>query len=72
MNAFWIVWNELSGASTVKHSTEQSARQEAERLARSNAGQTFHVLMSIASCRKVDVEWRDYYGEVQYFPEEGK
>ena len=59
MTAFWMVWNEGSRCPGVKHFTEQSARQEAERLARNNPGRRFHVLVVVASCRNVDVEWTD-------------
>jgi len=57
MEKFWLVWNEQGSSPTLKHSTEKDAKGEAERLARSNPGQTFHVLTLVDSCRKHDVIW---------------
>ena len=54
---FWMVWCEDGFAPTVRHNAEQSARQEAERLARKSPGQRFCVLQLIAACEKVDVVW---------------
>jgi hypothetical protein len=50
---FWIVWREGTSPS-YKHSTYQSAVNEAERLARVNGG-TFHVLEHRATAQRVDV-----------------
>lgn len=57
MQEFWMVWNEGNRGPVFKHSTEKSARNEAERLALQNRGQTFHVLKVIDSCRSNDVVW---------------
>jgi hypothetical protein len=57
MEKFWMVWNEGSMISTVKHKTEESAKAEAERLARKHTGQNFHVLTSVGTCCKADVVW---------------
>ena len=54
---FWMVWNEGNSAPTVKHWSERPAREEAERLARLNPGQVFHVLALVDSCIKTDVHW---------------
>lgn len=54
---FWFVWNENGGMPQVKHANLSAARREAERLARNNPGQTFHVLELVGSCKKTDVEW---------------
>lgn len=54
---FWLIWNERGHAPTCKHQTRPSAVAEAERLARMNPGQSFHVLQLAGTCRKVDVEW---------------
>lgn len=51
---FWMVWREGTVPS-FKHTSYQSAKTEAERLARENGG-TFHVLEHRASARRVDVE----------------
>jgi hypothetical protein len=56
---FWVVWNERGGSPTVKHNTFDSARKEAERLARVHAGQSFHVLQLCGSMVKTDVHWID-------------
>lgn len=55
--AFWMVWNETGRSPTHKHPTQASAETEAERLARSNPGQTFHVLRLVGSCCKSDLVW---------------
>lgn len=57
METFWMVWNEGNRAPTVKHPSESAARDEAERLARLNPGQKFHVLAAIDCCQKRDVLW---------------
>ncbi|MCM1958001.1 hypothetical protein NCZ17_01260 [Acinetobacter modestus] len=49
MNGFFIVWNEDAGNPTFKHETQESAEREAERLAKQNQGQKFHVLSSICT-----------------------
>jgi hypothetical protein len=55
---FWMVWGEDSGAPTVKHYEEGTARREAERLARA-VGKPFHVLASVASVQRSDVTWEE-------------
>jgi hypothetical protein len=50
---FWIVWRENTTPS-FKHPSYQSAKAEAERLARLHGG-TFHVLEHRASAERVDV-----------------
>jgi hypothetical protein len=57
MEKFWMVWNENNMIPVVRHLTEGSARDEAERLARKHPGQEFHILKYAGSCRKVDVIW---------------
>ena len=52
---FWMVLG--SGLPTYRHDTEQSARAEAERLARQQAGQEFYVLQAVSACVKSDVAW---------------
>ncbi len=55
---FWLVWNERGQqAPRRKHPTEREARAEAERLARANPGETFHVLALIGSCSVPTVVW---------------
>lgn len=57
---FWIVWADMGGSPTVKHLTPESAKREAERLARENSGRVFHVMEVVASCKRNDVLWKDY------------
>lgn len=47
-SGFYVVWNPARGAPTVRHRTRPAAAEEAERLARSNPGQTFFVLATVA------------------------
>jgi len=46
---FWLVWNPKGHAPTYQHGTLDQATSEAERLARTNPGQTFIVLESVAA-----------------------
>lgn len=55
---FWFVWNEQRGLPTHKHWTPGEAKQEAERLARANPGQHFHVLQLIGTCAHNTVSWQ--------------
>ena len=57
MKRFWLVWNHNGGVPTVQHETAQSAKTEAERLARNNPGQQFHVLEWTGTAIKRDVDW---------------
>lgn len=54
---FWMVVGR--GTPTYRHATPESAKQEAERLARIDPSQEFFVLEAIASCKKNDVTWQD-------------
>jgi hypothetical protein len=51
------------GNPTVQHPTEESAKAEAERLARVNRGNVFAVLEAIAFVRSTDVVWADALDE---------
>lgn len=44
---FFLIWNPDGKSPTVKHQTFQSARREAERLARNNRGHRFIVMASM-------------------------
>jgi len=57
MEKFWMVWNEGNRGPEKKHLNENSARNEAERLARLNPGQKFYVLAAIDCCQQRDVLW---------------
>ncbi len=46
---FFLVWNEQAGNPTYKHDSQESAEQEATRLAKQNIGQKFHVLCSLCT-----------------------
>jgi hypothetical protein len=50
MKIFWIIWNPAANRPTVMHETLDSAKKEAERLAKLNPGQRFVVLKSIEFC----------------------
>lgn len=52
---FWMVLG--LGTPTFRHETRDSARVEAERLARINPGQEFVVLESMATVVKSDLAW---------------
>jgi hypothetical protein len=56
---FWMVWNERGHAPTHKHITVEAARAEAERLARTNPGHTFHVLAALGHCSYNAVNWTE-------------
>ena len=47
---FWLVWNPQGSAPTHRHPTEAEACKEAERLARLNPRQRFHVLEAKCCC----------------------
>lgn len=55
---FYVVWNPQGRTPTYKHSTEELARTEAERLARNNPGQQFYVMAPLGLARRVDVEYK--------------
>lgn len=60
--SFWMVWNPSGRSPTVRHPDPASAKQEAERLARQERGQTFVVLQSIGECRVRDIDWTEHLG----------
>ena len=66
MKKFWMVWNEGNRAPTVKHQSEQMARDEAERLAHCNPGSTFHVLEQIDCCSERAVTWQSGWTNVPF------
>lgn len=57
---FYMVWCPSTGRTKVRHKDKQQAKNEAERLARQNRGQEFHVLCSVASVCVNDVMWTEY------------
>lgn len=59
MAKFWLVWHDNGGYPTAKHAHVNSARREAERLARANPGKSFHVLALLGTAVKDDVKWTD-------------
>lgn len=54
---FWLVWNPEGRAPTYQHDSEESARSEAERLAKLNPGQSFYVLETVGCVKKIEVQW---------------
>lgn len=55
VDTFWMVWNPQSRAPTLKHSTEESANAEADRLARKVPGERFYVLQAKRFVEKSDL-----------------
>lgn len=53
---FWLVWNPRGHAPTVQHDCEEKAVAEAQRLARTNPGHEFYVLMAQMKYVKADVQ----------------
>lgn len=54
---FWMVLG--NGEPQYRHETEESARTEAERLARQCPGHEFYVLQAVGKCAKSDVQWSE-------------
>jgi hypothetical protein len=57
MRTFWLVWKDNGGIPTVPHDSLDSAKREAERLARMHPGSKFYVLQTVGACSKTDVLW---------------
>lgn len=57
MNTFWLVWSPDGHNPQHRHATDTLAKQEAERLARSNPGKEFFVLEALGSVVKSDLVW---------------
>lgn len=57
---FWFVWNPQRRAPSYKHPSKESAKTEAERLARLNPGEEFIVLESVATCVSRGVVWEQH------------
>ena len=66
MMKFWLVWNERRGLPSHKHLTALEAKLEAERLARNNPGQNFHVLEWKGTATKVDIQWVDEQSDIPF------
>ena len=56
---FYMCFVEGGNSPTHQHTTPESAETEAERLARVT-GRKVHVLASVASCQKTDVQWEKH------------
>jgi hypothetical protein len=54
---FWLVWNPQGHAPMHKHVTAESAKAEAERLARGNPGHKFVVLQALGTCSFNQCQW---------------
>lgn len=63
---FWMVVG--NGPPVHRHDTFESAKAEAERLARLNPGQEFAVMASIAVCKKTDVTWEEMWDHTNEVP----
>ncbi|MET3790679.1 hypothetical protein [Aquamicrobium terrae] len=56
---FWMVYGAGQGAPTARHKSFDSARTEAERLARMVPGVRFFILETVGAVEKVDVQFID-------------
>lgn len=56
---FWMVLG--AGTPTYRHPTIESAKTEAERLARLEPGMPFTVLEAVATVVKDDIHWDDHH-----------
>lgn len=56
---FWMVYGAGQGAPTARHKSFDSARTEAERLARMVPGIRFFILETVGAVEKVDVQFID-------------
>lgn len=56
---FWMVYGAGRGAPTARHKSFDSARTEAERLARMVPGVRFFILETVGAVEKVDVQFID-------------
>ncbi|WP_151721023.1 hypothetical protein [Acinetobacter ursingii] len=54
MQNFYLVWNEQGSSPTFKHQSYESAEIEAERLAKQNKGEKFHILESFCTLEVPD------------------
>jgi hypothetical protein len=57
MNSIYYVYCPETGYTKYQHSTFESAKQEAERLARIYSGRRFQVLALVGQCIKADTIW---------------
>lgn len=64
-NKTWFVWNPIASIPRFQHSTFESAKQEAKRLAVLNPGTEFMVLESIGAVVKTDVIWKDHEEDIE-------
>lgn len=56
---FWMVYGNGQRAPTYAHATEESAREEAARLANLYPGVAFHVLETVASVEHSALQWKE-------------
>lgn len=66
MDKFWMVKAVPGGPANCTHYSEESAKREAERLARQCPGTRFFVLEAMESCRVIDVEWSQAYSPDEF------
>lgn len=60
---FWMLYAEGGHAPTFRHGSKESAKEEAERLAKLKPGTRVHVLEAVASCVKEEVQWSETRGD---------
>ena len=60
---FWLVWNPSGRIPRFEHYSYESARQEAERLARQNPGDLFYILCPVGRCRHQQVHYEPFISD---------
>ena len=66
LEVFWVVWNPSAFPPRVRHSSYESARTEAKRLARANPDQQFFVLKSVGCAQRETVSWVGLHDDDPY------
>jgi len=58
---FWMIWNPGNMQPRVQHESLESAKLEAERLARKHPGEDYIVLESVGKARcELPVDWKTF------------
>ncbi|HEU4986888.1 MAG TPA: hypothetical protein VFT89_07465 [Rhizobiaceae bacterium] len=57
---FWMIYGMGQRPPTIRHESFESARSEAQRLARMVPGVRFFILETVAAAEKVDVQFTDF------------
>lgn len=65
-NFFWVVWQPEHGPFTYRHPSHESAKGEAQRLARVNPGKRFYLLQCYGYLEKHDVDFVEFERELPF------